>query len=146
MFFSLKTLVLVAYAVFRKGVIKCTLGAESIGYVIRSNTESHLQDRCKLYYITFIFLSLVSCYRRIVGCKSSIVWGRMVQVAKRLDGESSKGRINQMANRTGGESPRGRNVQGANWQSGVKSINLHCNSSSSSSYLIYESTVTHNCQ
>jgi len=54
-------------------LVKCALGAESCGYVIHPNTKSHLQDCCKLHYITFLFLSLVSCYRSIIGCESSIV-------------------------------------------------------------------------
>jgi len=93
-------LVLVAYALFRKGVIKCALGVESCGYIIRYNTKNRINIcKCdKLYYITLLFLSLVSCYRSIVGCESSTVWWRRwrnIQVRKRLGGESSRGRIDQ---------------------------------------------------
>jgi len=64
----------------------------SCGYIIlMSQKVNELTFASVVSFIIEHFLCLVSCCRSIVGCKSSIVGG-MVQVAKCLGGESSRGR------------------------------------------------------
>jgi len=60
-------------------------------YIVTKSRRVNICKYCKLklYYMTFPFLNLFSCYRSIILCESSIVWGRIVQIVKRPGGEMS---------------------------------------------------------